>query len=295
MEHMATTFAGVLNRNSKARELKALSPEERQTWLAENELAVALSGACNICGGPLGEEAVFQHLCCPCLDSGFRRRLAPEGVHPHDVANFGKVEPCECRLTDIPEQEFWRRSGVPATMRGYTLDSWNDGSDFAQKAVRFAGEYLQDWPPRKPLLLLTGSVGAGKSGYAVGITRGLWQRHHKVGRYIKAKGLIDRFFASFSQNRLTPDERTGETTEDIHNELDRAPLIVLDDLGTETDSRVAYAEILNLIDGRTANGRPLIVTTNLEPMSLDERIRSRLKDTERGLWLQFTGADRRDR
>jgi DNA replication protein len=119
------------------------------------------------------------------------------------------------------------------------------------------------------------------------VLRELWLRWHKVGRFVVAPELIRRFQATFS-------EEASESKEDVHRELTLAPLLVLDDYGTEKATDFANAEMFRLVNDRHSNGRPTIVTTNLDVMSLDPRIKSRLTDRERSVWLQFTGADRRD-
>lgn len=268
MEPLAGTFAQVLNRNSHARKLRELTPEERQTWLSENA-EIVVQAACALCGGELPEEAVREHLCCRCEDSG--RYRGPQGVTL-----------CICRLTGIPEREFLRRSGIPETMRDYSLASWGDS-----KAREVAERYVETWPPKPHMLFLTGTVGSGKSGLGVGVLQELWLRWHKVGRFVVAPELIRRFQATFS-------EEASESKEDVHRELTLAPLLVLDDYGTEKATDFANAEMFRLVNDRHSNGRPTIVTTNLDVMSLDPRIKSRLTDRERSVWLQFTGADRRD-
>lgn len=184
-----------------------------------------------------------------------------------------------CRQTGIPEQEFLRRSGIPATMKHYSLATWGNVPDGIL-------EYVAEWPPQKSLLFLTGNVGTGKSGLGVGVLRALWMSHRKVGRFISAPELIRRFQASFSED-------ASESKEDIHHEMTVAPLIVLDDYGTEKQTEFAQAELFRLINERHSKGLPLIVTTNLAVQELDPRVKSRLTDTERSQWLEFKGADRR--
>ena len=262
MEPMANSLAGVLSRNSLLRSLPT-DPQERQTWLAENASVLAESG-CAHCGGELPPEAVREHLCCRCGDAG-RYRNADR-----------TVSICVCRLTGVPEREFLRRSGIPATM-AYTLDG--APPRFREIATRYA-------ETMKPhVLFLTGTVGSGKTGLACAILRELWLRQSKVGRFMVAPELIRRFQATFGD--------ATESKEDIHRELDLAPLVVLDDYGTEKATEFAAAEMFRLINHRHSEGKGLIVTTNLDPLSLDPRLKSRLTDTERSVWLQFTGPDRR--
>ena len=261
---IATDIARIASRTSLWREMPR-DPEERRIWLA----SLDLSRPCELCGGELPEEAVSRHICCRCLDAGFFRK-------------DGKSEPCSCRLTGIPEQEFVRRAGIPRDMRGYSLDGWGGKPGMLQ----WAQEYVSQWPPAKPLALMTGVVGGGKTGLSVAILRALWAQHHLVGRFTTAPDLMRRFYASFQEEAL-------ESTEAIHREMETAPLVVLDDYGTEKATDFAAQEMFRLINGRMENGRPLIVTTNMDLLELDQRVTSRLRHKDRSTWLQFTGPDRR--
>lgn len=185
-------------------------------------------------------------------------------------------------MTGIPEQEFVRRSKIPETMRDYSLDSWPGSA----KPLAMALEFVESWPPKKPLIFLTGTVGGGKTGLSVGIAREVWKRHHMVARFMTAPGLLRRFHATFGEDAT-------ESTEEVHREMDSAALVILDDYGTEKSTDFAAQEMFRLINTRYEQGKPLIVTTNLDMLSLDARITSRLRDTSRAYWLEFKGADRR--
>jgi hypothetical protein len=266
MESVATSLAGILSRNSLARQMPR-DPEERRTWLAE---LADTEPVCPLCDGELPPEAIREHLCCICLDGGFLR-------------SEGKAVPCSCRLTGIPEQEFIKRSGIPGSMKSYSLSTWGGNPKF----LEIAQAYVAGWPPVKPVMFLTGVVGGGKTGLSVGILRELWSTHHKVGRFVSAPDLIQRFIATFREDAT-------EAAENIHTEMATAALIVLDDYGTEKGTEFAQQEMYRLINGRSSRGQPLIVTTNLEVQSLDPRIKSRLVDRERSTWMEFAGADRRE-
>lgn len=261
---IAMDIARIGSRTSLWREMPA-DPDERRTWLANLDT----SRPCGLCGGELPDEAVSEHLCCVCLDAGFFR---------HDA----RAVTCECRMTGISEQEFIRRAGIPRDMRAFSLESWGGKPALLQ----WARGYLAEWPPAKPLALMTGVVGGGKTGLTVAILRGLWAQHRLVGRFTTAPDLMRRFYATFQ-------DEAAETTEAVHREMELSPLVVLDDYGTEKTTDFAAQEMFRLINGRLENGRPLIVTTNMELLELDQRVTSRLRHKDRSTWLQFTGADRR--
>ena len=69
-----------------------------------------------------------------------------------------------------------------------------------------------------------------------------------------------------------------------YNNILESELLIIDDLGTESPTATRYAELLNILDTRTANNmrRPCktIISTNIDLRSLfeyyDERIVSRI-------------------
>ena len=75
-------------------------------------------------------------------------------------------------------------------------------------------------------------------------------------------------------------------------------LLVIDDLGTESNSAYRQEIVFNIIDSRYRAGLPLIVTTNLtagdfkQPKSIEfDRIADRLM--ERCTFIEMSGASRR--
>ena len=49
--------------------------------------------------------------------------------------------------------------------------------------------------------------------------------------------------------------------------LCRYPLLILDDFGMERGTEYGLEQVFNVIDSRYRSGKPLIVTTNLTPVS----------------------------
>ena len=59
--------------------------------------------------------------------------------------------------------------------------------------------------------------------------------------------------------------------------LRSCPLLILDDLGMERDTKFGLETVFEIIDGRLMNRKPLIVTTNL---TLDEMNHPKNTDME---------------
>jgi DNA replication protein DnaC len=126
---------------------------------------------------------------------------------------------------------------------------------------------------RKPLIL-TGSVGVGKTYQGVGALRAIGVRT-TTGKLI-----------------LVNCVRLDWATRQEMDEWADSRALLLDDFGVKL-SPSALARVYELVDRRTTDLRPLIVTTNLDitqAFKLDERIASRLSE---GFWLTLDGVDRR--
>jgi DNA replication protein DnaC len=70
------------------------------------------------------------------------------------------------------------------------------------------------------------------------------------------------------------------TFEDRFDEIRSAPLLVMDDFGTQNATPWAQEKLFQIINFRYINRLPLVVTTNLLLEQIEGRIRSRLEDPE---------------
>ena len=136
------------------------------------------------------------------------------------------------------------------SLRKYTFE--NDlGYNPEMKVAR---QYVQHWDEmftNSRGLLIWGGVGTGKTFMAACI----------------ANELIDQgvpvMMTNFARilNTLTG-LYSGDRNEYLDN-LNRYPLLVLDDLGMERKSEFAQEQVFNVIDRRYSSQKPMIVTTNL--------------------------------
>lgn len=102
-------------------------------------------------------------------------------------------------------------------------------------------------------LMLYGGLGTGKSFFAACIVNRLVEQY-------KAKFITTSFLAT-----LKFDGR-----EDFIKEVERADIVVLDDIGAERGTEYMQELIFSIVDIRTRNSLPLIVTTNLTPDQINK-------------------------
>lgn len=75
-------------------------------------------------------------------------------------------------------------------------------------------------------------------------------------------------------------ETMGMTADEVIAMYARPMFLVLDDIGAHQDTEYASAVLYDIIDARYREHVPTLVTSNLSPSRLDERIASRLKAVE---------------
>jgi DNA replication protein DnaC len=119
--------------------------------------------------------------------------------------------------------------------------------------------------------LLRGGYGSGKTHLAAGIA------NFAVGMgvptlFLTVPDLLDMLRFSYDSEDTTFERR--------FDEIRNAPLLVLDDFGTQNATGWAQEKLFQIINFRYINKLPLVVTTNLGLDEIDARIRSRLTDPE---------------
>ncbi len=135
-------------------------------------------------------------------------------------------------------------------------------------ARNFAKE-PQDW------LMFTGGYGAGKTHLAAAIANYQAMRGYPA-MFVVVPDLLDHLRAAFS-----PDARTS--FDQRFEEVRTAPLLVLDDLGTESATPWAREKLYQVINHRYVAKLPTVITTSVSPDDLDPRIRTRILDETRCL------------
>lgn len=164
-----------------------------------------------------------------------------------------------------------------------------DNGQRAQVAAvrRVCEEYADDFPNTKfTNIVLEGSIGQGKTFLLNCIYERVVSRGFPAIR-VTAFHMLEAMRRQHLSN--SPEERA-------FIDLVEAPLLLIDDLGTEPTLRNITLEYLFLLlNERMANNRHTVIATNLNPKQLiaryDERIASRIADRRRGVTMQLGGRD----
>jgi DNA replication protein DnaC len=226
---------------------------------------------------------------CPhCQGLGYLRNDVPLG-HP----DFGKVDICTCRHKQIAKQVGQRLFALSnlEELHHLTFENFKPRgrvglaplqADSLERAFNHANQFSQNlngW------LLLQGPFGCGKTHLAAAI--GNFAVSMGVPTlFLTIPDLLDTLRFAFD----SPDTTFEKRFEEIRN----APLLILDDFGTQNATNWAQEKLFQIINFRYINHLPLVVTTNLALEEIEARISSRLRDPELVTRVQILATDFRD-
>ena len=224
-------------------------------------------------GTPNGTADLLGDPNCPnCGGVGYLRLQLPVG-HP----DFGRLEICDCRESEIRShlQERLFRFSRLDELKQLSFDTFNaDGRvgtteqerESLHAAFRRAKTYSQKL---KGWLLLQGGFGVGKTHLAASIANTAAQ-HGVPTLFLTVPDLLDELRATFGDGDTTFQQR--------FDEIRTAPLIVLDDFGTQNATEWASEKLFQILNHRYTNRLSSVITTNLALEEIEARLRSRILD-----------------
>ena len=202
---------------------------------------------------------------------------------------------CECKIKERKayeerqrQEEFERRRKVcfaETNMWGWTFENDNRENERLSNAMGNYADQFGDFLKEGKGLLLSGTVGTGKTYFAACIANRLIDTGYRV--------LMTNFARLTNQIQGTFDGK-----QEIIDDLNRYQLLILDDLGAERKSEYMQEMVFNIIDSRYRSGLPFIITTNLsleeikKPQDLScQRIYDRI--LERCFPIEMLGSSKR--
>jgi DNA replication protein DnaC len=138
-------------------------------------------------------------------------------------------------------------------------------------------------------LVLSGAHGAGKTHLAAAIANYVAAGASGEVMFVMVPDLLDHLRASFSPQANMPYDRRFD-------EIKKSPMLILDDLGTESATPWAREKLFQLLNYRYSAQLPTVITTSSTPEQIDPWLRTRMFDTERcRFWGLVVPAFRRTR
>jgi DNA replication protein DnaC len=220
------------------------------------------------------EEASPGSICPICKGAGFVYADVPVG-HP----DFGKAVPCRCTREESNKERLNRlqRYSNLGLLTRFTFDNLPPGGrvddPVSQEQFRQAYEAARAFAvDPEGWLILVGSSGSGKTHLAAAITNERLNRGYPAF-YITAPDLLYRLRSTFSPDSEMP---YGEFFEQVRN----APLLVLDDLGTQASTQWAKEKLDQVLTHRFNSELPTVIATITPVEQLEDRMRTRLTDPD---------------
>ena len=220
-----------------------------------------------------------------CGGLGFVRADVPVG-HP----DFGKLFPCRCKLAEIEQQRLDRLRALSnldhmarMTFETFVPEGYGLPPDraanlrWAYDQARQYADALEGW------LVLFGGYGCGKTHLAAAIANQAIERGQPV-LFVVVPDLLDYLRATFGPNSpVSYDQR--------FDEVRNAPLLILDDLGTQSATPWAEEKLFQILNYRYNARLPTVITSNHSLEEIDLRIRSRLVDPDLSVVVTMLAPD----
>ena len=255
-------------------EAKAAAARERMRQLKEEK--EALLGA----AGYTPADLLPRYTCPDCEDTG---RFEGRACHCFDAvlaaaAGREEAEREETRFEDFSLD--WYDDAEPLSAFGELT-----ACAVMVRTLAQARAFAETFPKKKGSLFLTGPVGTGKTLLARCIAQAVEAQGFSVC-FVTAKEFFDAAEAA-AFNRESEDPLLPE-------QIERADLLVIDDLGTEfTSRRLAQNALFTVINERGLKKQGTILTGNLDLNEMEDLYTSRVTSRVSGTYqvLPFVGPD----
>ena len=203
-------------------------------------------------------------------------------VHPRLPSrkpDFSRVIACRCtqKESDKERQSRLQRYSNLGLLTRFTFDNLElrgrSGNPVHQEQFARAYEAARTFAAEpKAWFILSGPSGCGKTHLAAAIA------NYRVSRgypafYITTPDLLDHLRSAFNPGSEMP-------YDEFFDQVRNAPLLVLDDLGVQAGTPWAKEKLDQLLTYRFNSELPTVIVTIIPLEQLDERLQTRLTDTE---------------
>lgn len=197
-------------------------------------------------------------------------------VDPNDPA-FGRAVPCTCRAAEMEaaRHDRLRRISQLGALQACTFEAFHpEGHGLnpaKQRNLKMAFEMAREYA-REPdgWLLLKGGYGCGKTHLAAAIANYQLEMGKPV-LFVNTPDLLDHLRASYGPGATS-------SYDDRFDQVRNASLLILDDLGSHSNTEWAQEKLYQIFNYRYNARLPTVITTNVELESVELRIRSRMVD-----------------
>ncbi|UCG55555.1 MAG: ATP-binding protein [Dehalococcoidia bacterium] len=201
-------------------------------------------------------------------------------VHPPLLSgkpDFSRVVACDCILDEKDENrrtKLEQYSNLGALKRltfENLVPQGRSGHQSNQQLFQMAYDAAKAFSEKpKGWLIFLGPSGCGKTHLAAAIVNERI-KHDQPALYKTTPDLLDDLRSAFNPEREIPYDQSFDV-------LRNTPLLVIDDLGTQSSTPWSKEKLDQLLNHRYSQQLPTIITTNVPVEQLDDRISNRLSD-----------------
>ncbi|MDA8477697.1 DNA replication protein DnaC [Citrobacter sp. Awk 4] len=168
-------------------------------------------------------------------------------------------------------QRTFNRSGIRPLHQNCSFDNYKVECQGQLDALNQARQYVEEFDGNISSFIFSGTPGTGKNHLAAAICNELLLRGKSV-LIITVADIMSAMKETFT-NRETSEEQ-------LLNDLSNVDLLVIDEIGVQTESRYEKVIINQIVDRRSSSKRPtgMLTNSNMEEMSklLGERVMDRM-------------------
>jgi DNA replication protein DnaC len=194
----------------------------------------------------------MQDPCPLCEGSGLQIIERPDGSRA--------ARDCQCRLERRAARTI-ARTKIPRRYEHCTLESYDSSYPSATRSLKQAHMSARKFIESYPLetcgtgLLLTGSIGVGKTHLAVGILQALVQERGATGLFYDYRELLKQVQNSYNR-------QVSATELEILAPVFEAEVLVLDELGASKPTDWVWDTVAHILNTRYNDRRTTIITSN---------------------------------
>ena len=198
------------------------------------------------------EELTLASVCPLCEGSGLKIVERPDGSRA--------ARDCQCRL-ERRAARMIARANVPKRYEHCSLDDYETDFPSATRSLKQAHRHARKFVDSYPLetrgagLLLTGSIGVGKTHLAVGVLQALVQERGASGLFYDYRELLKQVQNSYNR-------QVHATELEILAPVFEAEVLVLDELGASKPTDWVWDTVAHILNTRYNDRLTTIITTN---------------------------------
>lgn len=212
------------------------------------------------------------------------------GIRILDQNGSRFAQPCTCRV-QLRSDRMLRQASIPKRYEHCSLAEYVTDFASSNRTLKAAHMHARKFVESYPVdtggrgLLLTGSIGVGKTHLAVGILQSLIAERGAAGMFCDYRDLLKQVQNSYNRN-------VSATELEILAPVFSAEVLVLDELGASKPTDWVWDTVAHILNTRYNDCRTTIITTNyanLPPLGAEAPGTSRISDARASMREETLG------